>query len=65
MTAYRLLLSCSSSMVSDELFERGLFETREEAEERAAQLRPLLGGVEVYVVPDGSDPREVLAARGW
>lgn len=64
MTEYRLLLSCASSMVSDALFEPGLFDCSE-AEERAAYLRPRLGGVEVYVVPDGTDPREVLARHGW
>lgn len=57
---YRLLLSCASSQVYADLFQPGRFDLSE-AKERAAQLRPLLGGVKVYVVPESTDPRAFLA----
>lgn len=61
---YRILLSCASAMVNRDLFEPGEY-TLPEAQERADAIVSVSRGVEAYVVPAESDPRDVLRERGW
>lgn len=61
---YRVLLSCASSMVREELFEPGIHHF-EEAEATARRIEMASHGIQAYVLPAETDPRQALHEKGW